>query len=191
MNSYLNSYVQSPYSNNNDTGNKPNNVSRYSNYPKTLDEPASADSNANSNNVGSVQNINNWGLILAIFFLYPLFCIKVAESVFATKPCSQVDLSPFDAEQCEANNVNQQNFQYLIVLVLGCIGVIAAIILAKTQRTSRSAAFGLCYGSFATIIYAVCANYSRLTPLSQVSILALLLTAFIFLPHLTKSILLT
>ena len=217
MNSYLKQtpptgYVASPYSDlSNNTAAAPTNgpigLSKYPRAldlnssssisapaaaaPQTMSNSASGDDDDNDDNVGSVGNVNNWGVILSIFFLYPLFAIKVAEAAFATKHCSQVDMTPTAAEQCENHNIRYQNFQYLTVLVLGCIGVVGAILLAKSKKKARSAAFGLCWGSFATIVYAVCANYSRLTALSQVSILALLLASFIFLPPLTKSILLT
>ena len=141
--------------------------------------------------VGSVHQVNNWALIFAIFFLFPLFCIKLSECAFMTRMCSQVDLTPAAAEECENKNIHQQNLQYLSVLVLGGLGVVFGVIIGKSHYSYRAAAFGLCYGGFATILYAVCANYSRLTSLSQVSITALLLAAFIFLPPLTSSVLLS
>jgi hypothetical protein len=156
-----------------------------------LEKQNNVNENASDNNLGSVHHINNWPLIITIFFLYPLFCYTFADAAFSTVSCSQVDLSASAAEQCENNNIMQQNLQYLTVLAMGAIGVVAAVLLAKNQHQYRSAAFGLLYGSFATILIAVFANFARLTGFAQVLIIGLLLSAFIFLPPLTSSILLT
>jgi hypothetical protein len=132
----------------------------------------------------------DYGLIIAIFLLIPLFCIKLAQSAFPVKHCSQTDFSNTDVDQCDVDRRTQMDSQYLSVLVMGGIVIVIAYCLFMHNITSRSVCLALAYGGMATLVYAIYANYNRLSNPAQMSIIGLVLVSFIFLPPLTKSVLL-
>ena len=131
----------------------------------------------------------DWGLIIAIFILIPLFCIKLSQSAFPIPRCSHADLEKNNVAHCEINRRLNMDSQYLISLIIGAAFIIIGYVLFYTKLASRSACLALVYGGLGSLVYAIYLNYNRLENEAQMSVIGLALIIMIFLPGFTNQVL--
>lgn len=158
----------------------------------TMDEAKHSSSSMNDTKPPSWLNMKSvdWGLSVTIFFLVPLFFVKLAQVMFPVKDAPQNDLRPEDDDEYDKYAKRQMDFQWVSLLTLGAIGTIIAIALAMIKGTSRGPILGLCYGSLATIVFGLYSNYGRINNVACVSIVGVFLIACLFLPRLSQHVLL-
>jgi len=184
-------FFTSPYSDHNVTSGVatvPQHLPKYS--PVESREAEQASSTTTSSSPYALGG-HNYGLMVAVFFLYSLLAVKLAESLFPVAVCSSASLDAVQTESCETDNVNMQNYQYLAVLAFGVLGVILAVLLSRSRFRNSDIALALCYSGFATIVFDAYSNSTRLTSVSQAIILSILLIAFMFLPYFSNQVVLS
>jgi hypothetical protein len=131
----------------------------------------------------------DYGLVIAIFILVPLFTIKLSQTMFAIPLCTQADLEENIVEKCEFDRRTQMDAQYLTSLIIGAFFVALGYALYYFKLCTKSPALGCIYGGMSALVYSVYANYNRLENEAQMGCIGLILVCMIFLPSLTHQIL--